>query len=96
MQIFRTRHHHYHYPHHHHHRSTKQQLTSPIGMVLGSAQDVILAFWGRSIPGLGWKTTYAVYLASSPVGGLKQRVDVSGFILLHAQNVAKQGHPTRI
>ena len=89
MQIFRTLHHHYHYPHHHH-RSTEEQLTSPIGMVLGSAHDVTLAFGGRSIPGLGWKRTYAVSMGSSPLGGLKQRVDVSGFILLHAQNVAKE------
>ena len=28
-------------------------------------------------------------LGSSPVVGLIQRVDVSGFVLLHAQNVAK-------
>ena len=73
---------------------------SPTGSVLDnslglSEQDIslykeVLNYWGPSIPGLGWKRTSTVSLGSSPLEGLIHRVDVGGFILLHAENVGKE------
>ena len=90
-------HHHHHHHHHHYHRSSEEQSTvkhlqldrtwavrtiSFSEKYLLASISVFLDLVGKGLMRSSWW--------SSPVEGLTQHVDVSGFIDLHAQNVAKE------